>query len=171
MQQNTRQSVWQKVWQGAWAQNGWAQKLLRFIGAGLLAAGLLAPSAALAQRKDAMKITITVNGKALSAWLYYNSSAQALTELLQKGAVTVHMHDYSNFEKVGELSVSLPRNDTPTDTDAGDLILYQGRSFVIYYDKNSWNFTPLGKLENITKSELKALLGKGDVTAVLQNAN
>lgn len=97
MQQNTRQNGRQKAWQGARVQNGRPQKLLRFIGAGLLAAGLLAPSAALAQRKDAMKITITVNGKALSARLYDNSSVQALTELLQKGAVTVHMHDYSNI--------------------------------------------------------------------------
>ena len=117
-----------------------------------------------------MKITITVNGKTLTASLYDNSSARALVELLKKGAVTIEMHDYGNFEKVGDLPVSLPRNDTPTNTDAGDLILYQGKSFVIYYDKNSWNFTPLGKLEGIAKVELKALLGKGNVTAVLKNA-
>ena len=119
---------------------------------------------------NTMKITITVNGKTLTAALYDNSSARALVELLKKGAVTIEMHDYGNFEKVGDLPVSLPRNDTRTNTDAGDLILYQGKSFVIYYDKNSWNFTPLGKLEGITKAELKALLGKGNVTAVLKNA-
>ncbi|MGI5083781.1 cyclophilin-like fold protein [Treponema putidum] len=117
-----------------------------------------------------MKITITVNGKTLTASLYDNSSARALVELLQKGEVTIDMHDYGNFEKVGDLPVSLPRNDKQTNTDAGDLILYQGKSFVIYYDKNSWNFTPLGKLEGITKAELKALLGTGNVTAVLKNA-
>ena len=117
-----------------------------------------------------MKITITVNGKTLTAALYDNSSARALVELLKKGAISIEMHDYGNFEKVGDLPVSLPRNDAPTNTDAGDLILYQGKSFVIYYDKNSWNFTPLGKLESITKAELKALLGKGNVTAILKNA-
>ena len=117
-----------------------------------------------------MKITITVNDKTLTASLYDNSSARALVELLQKGEVTIDMHDYGNFEKVGDLPVSLPRNDKQTNTDAGDLILYQGKSFVIYYDKNSWNFTPLGKLEGITKAELKALLGTGNVTAVLKNA-
>ena len=119
---------------------------------------------------NTMKITITVNGKTLTASLYDNSSARALVELLKKGAVTIEMHDYGNFEKVGELPVSLPRNDTPTNTDAGDLILYQGKSFVIYYDKNSWNFTPLGKIEGITKAELKVLLGKGNVTAMLAAA-
>ncbi|MBQ9237731.1 MAG: hypothetical protein IJ191_00220 [Treponema sp.] len=77
---------------------------------------------------------------------------------------------YGNFEKVGELPVSLPRNDTPTDTDAGDIILYLGKRFVIYYDKNSWNFTPLGKVDGVTKAELKRILGAGNVTAVLSLA-
>ena len=117
-----------------------------------------------------MKITITANGKTLTASLYDNSSSRALVELLQKGTITIEMHDYGNFEKVGNLPISLPRNDKQTNADAGDLVLYQGKSFVIYYDKNSWNFTPLGKLEGISKNELKTLLGKGNVTAVLKTA-
>ena len=118
-----------------------------------------------------MKLYIQIdNGTSkhtLTATLYDNSSSRALVDLLQKGSVTIDMHDFSNFEKVGDLPVTLPRNDTPTDTDAGDLILYLGKRFVIYYDKNSWDFTPLGKIDNITKAELKKILGKGNVTAVL----
>ena len=118
-----------------------------------------------------MKLNIQIdNGTSkhnLTATLYDNSSSRALVELLQKGAVTIDMHDFSNFEKVGELPVTLPRNDTPTNTDAGDLILYLGKRFVIYYDKNSWDFTPLGKVDGVTKSELKKILGEGNVTAVL----
>ena len=118
-----------------------------------------------------MKLNIQIdNGTSkhtLTATLYDNSSSRALVELLQKAPVTIDMHDYSNFEKVGDLPVTLPRNDTPTDTDAGDIILYLGKSFVIYYDKNSWNFTPLGKVDDVIKTELKKILGKGNVTAVL----
>ena len=118
-----------------------------------------------------MKLNIQIdNGKSkheLTASLYDNSSARALLELVQKEPVTIDMHDFSNFEKVGDLPATLPRNDTPTDTDAGDLILYLGKRFVIYYDKNSWNFTPLGKVDGVTKAELRAILGKGDVTATL----
>ena len=118
-----------------------------------------------------MKLNIQIdNGTSkheLTATLYDNSSSKALVELLQKAPVTINMHDFSNFEKVGDLPVTLPRNDTPTDTDAGDLILYLGKRFVIYYDKNSWDFTPLGKVDNITKPELKKILGEGNVTAVL----
>lgn len=114
-----------------------------------------------------MKITVTVNGTTMKAVLCGNSSARALYEFLQNGSISIDMSDYGGMEKVGNLPQSLPRNDTPTDTDAGDLILYQGRAFVIYYDTNSWNFTPLGKIEGVTKSELRKILGSGNVTAVL----
>ena len=46
----------------------------------------------------------------------------------------------------------------------GDIILYQGNQITIYYDTNTWNFTKLGKIENITQKELKEILGDGDVT-------
>ena len=76
-----------------------------------------------------------------------------------------------NYENINhgkrQLPVSLPRNDAHINTDAGDLILYQSKSFVIYYDKNSWSLTPLGKIEGISKSGLKALLGAGSVTVQL----
>ena len=53
------------------------------------------------------------------------------------------------------------------NTDAGDIILYQGRQFVIYYDRNSYSLTPLGKITGMTKAELQALVGAGNVTATL----
>lgn len=44
------------------------------------------------------------------------------------------MHDYGNFEKVGSLPKSLPRNDKQISTEPGDIILYQGNQITIYYD-------------------------------------
>ena len=143
----------------------------------LTAAVILTTTACAADTKTSTKGVLPIklniqidNGTSkhtLTATLYDNSSSRALVELLQKAPVTIDMHDFSNFEKVGDLPVTLPRNDTPTDTDAGDIILYLGKSFVIYYDKNSWNFTPLGKVDDVTKTELKKILGKGNVIAVL----
>lgn len=113
-----------------------------------------------------MKINIKINGKTeLKAVLNDNSSGRAFRELLQKGAVTVSMSDYGNFEKVGLLPEKLPRNDMQITTEPGDLILYQGNQITIYYDKNSWNFTRLGKIEGVSQAELKKILGTGDVTA------
>ncbi len=122
-----------------------------------------------------MKISIRIdNGTAvntLTATLADNSSAKAFYALLQKGSVTVDMHDYGSFEKVGPLPESLPRNDTQITTKAGDIILYQGNQITIYYDRNSWTFTRLGKVDNVTQAELKKILGSGNVTAVFTVKN
>lgn len=115
---------------------------------------------------NTIRLTIE-GGRTFTATLVDNSSTQALKERLAKGNITVEMEDYASMEKVGSLGISLPRNDRPTTTGPGDLILYQGHNFVIYYDKNSWNFTRLGKIDNATQPELKAALGKGDVKVTL----
>ena len=117
-----------------------------------------------------MKIQIEITSESgnhtLTAMLENNSSAVAFYELLKKGSVTISMHDYGNFEKVGSLGKTLPRNDTQITTSVGDIILYQGNQITIYYDKNSWNFTRLGRVDGKTQAELKKILGKGNVTAV-----
>lgn len=112
-------------------------------------------------------MNIQIGENLLTATLVHNSSAEALLEMLSDGPITINMRDYANMEKVGSLPASLPRNDEQVNTDACDLILYQGNSFVIYYDTNSWSLTRLGKIDNITKNELKNILGTGDVTITL----
>ena len=122
--------------------------------------------------KISIQITSDSGSHKLTATLVDNSSATAFYELMKKGPLTVDMHDYGNFEKVGSLGTKLPRNDTQITTQAGDIILYQGNQITIYYDTNSWNFTRLGKVvstsstTSITQAELKKILGKGNVTAV-----
>lgn len=115
------------------------------------------------------KIKLTVNDKSFTATLEENSSAEALRQLLEKGDLSIRMNDYGDMEKVGSLGTSLPRNDRQTTTQPGDLILYLGNSFVIYYDTNSWNFTRLGRLDGVsTRQEVLELLGgKGDITVTL----
>ncbi len=115
------------------------------------------------------KLKINVNGTELTATLEDNSSAQALTELLKQGNITVDMSDYGNFEKVGDLPQSLPKNDEKITTVPGDIILYQGNKITIYYAENTWDFTKLGHINNITQEELKAILGDGNITVTLSN--
>lgn len=100
----------------------------------------------------------------LKATLCDNAAARALKASLP---LTIEMSDYGNFEKVGTLGTRLPQDDRTIATQAGDLILYQGNHFVIYYDTNRWSLTRLGRIDNVTQSELKAILGEGDVTVTL----
>ena len=83
---------------------------------------------------------------------------------MQDGPITIQMEDYTRMEKVGTLPFRLPTNDQSIATQAGDLILYLGNSFVIYYAPNSWRFTRLGHIEGVKAQELKKVLGRGGVT-------
>ena len=149
------------------------KKLISF----LIAAVLFTTTACAAGGKTStkgvlpMKLNIQIdNGTSkhnLTATLYDNSSSRALEELIQKAPVTIDMHDYGNFEKVGSLPATLPRNDKQITTEPGDIILYLGNQITFYYDTNSWNFTLLGKVDGVTKAELKKILGEGNITAVL----
>lgn len=113
------------------------------------------------------QIIISVNGQELTATLAQNSSVEALRELLEEGPLTISMRDYGSMEKVGDIGTSLPTNDEQITTEAGDLILYMGSAFVIYYAPNSWNFTRLGKIDDISAQELKSVLGVGNVEVIL----
>ncbi len=126
-------------------------------------------SASTASEKPSEEMTmyVTINDKVLTAKLDNNSSSKALLERLAKGNVTVAMHDYGNFEKVGPLGFILPRNDSQYTTKPGDIILYQGSQIVFYYDTNSWDFTKLGEFQNVTAKELRDLFGEGNVTATI----
>lgn len=113
---------------------------------------------------------ITAGDTTFTAVFADNSSAQALKELLEQGDLTLSMSDYGGFEKVGSLGSQLPQNNEQITTGPGDVILYQGSSITIYYDTNSWNFTRLGKIEDVTKEELLTALGEGDVEVTLSLA-
>lgn len=114
-------------------------------------------------------IKIRVNGRSFTATLVNNSSTDTLKDYLSQGDISIRMNDYGNMEKVGPLGFELPRNDKPTTTCPGDLILYQGNSLVIYYDTNSWNFTPLGHVDGVSTREemLRLLDDKGEIILTL----
>ncbi|WP_346860279.1 cyclophilin-like fold protein [uncultured Draconibacterium sp.] len=113
------------------------------------------------------KMILKIGDTTLTATLADNSSAKALVKELTNGSITIEMRDYGNMEKVGSLGKNYPTNDESITTEPGDIILYQGNALVIYYAPNSWSFTRLGKIDNITKQELIQVLGKGDVNVTL----
>lgn len=114
-----------------------------------------------------VKLRIQVGDTVFTATLAENSSVDALKELMADGALTLNMSDYADMEKGADLGVTLPQNNERMNTQAGDIILYQGRTFVIYYDTNSWSLTPIGKMDNVNAKELRETLGTGDVTVTL----
>lgn len=112
-------------------------------------------------------IKIKVNGKVLNVKLVSNKATKALVEKLKKGDISVKASEYGGFEKVGELGFSLPTSDKYIKTSAGDLVLYQGDEISLFYNSNSWEYTKLGKVQNVNAGDLKNILGSGNVVLVL----
>lgn len=114
---------------------------------------------------SAMKMNVEVNGTRFTATLMDNAAADALADWLEEGPVTLELSDYAGFEKVGSLGRSLPASNSQTTTHAGDIVLYQGSQIVLFYGSNSWSYTRLGRIDDLTGWE--DALGGGDVTVTL----
>ncbi len=119
------------------------------------------------KEEEPVKMKLEIGEHIFIAVLEENSSADALKEWLKDGPLTLNMTDYANMEKNADLKTVLPQNNVQMQTEAGDIILYQGRTLVIYYEPNSWSLTPIGKIENVDPAELRRVLGTGDVTVII----
>ena len=111
-----------------------------------------------------MKMNVQIGDYNFTATLEENEAVTELTDMMKEGPVTISMNDYSGFEKVGSLGRSLTRNDSQTTTKAGDIVLYNGNNIVMFYGSNSWSYTRIGKIDDL--SDWETALGSGSITAV-----
>ena len=114
------------------------------------------------EENSEMQMNVQVGGSTFTATLEENEAVDALVDMMEQGSVTIQMSDYSGFEKVGPLGTSLPTSNQQTTTQAGDIVLYQGNQIVMFYGSNSWSYTRLGHINDLTGWE--EALGSGDVT-------
>lgn len=121
-----------------------------------------AESQQIEEKNSEMQMNVQVGGSTFTATLEENEAVDALVEMMEQGPVTIQMSDYSGFEKVGPLGTSLPTSNQQTTTQAGDIVLYQGNQIVMFYGSNSWSYTRLGHIDDLTGWE--EALGSGDVT-------
>ena len=122
-------------------------------------------SESLEEENSKMKMNVNVNGQDFTATLENNCAVDALVQMMENGPVTLQLSDYAGFEKVGSLGQSLPASNSQTTTHAGDIVLYQGNQIVMFYGSNSWSYTRLGHIDDLTGWE--EALGSGDVTVTL----
>ncbi len=117
------------------------------------------------KKEESEAMLLEVNGYTFEVELENNTSAKALKEYVSKEKRILSLDDYGNFEKVGDLGITLPRNDETITTKEGDLILYLGNKLCLYYNQNTWDFTKLGHIKDTT--HLKEAIGKGSVQVTL----
>ena len=110
-----------------------------------------------------MKMNVKIGDYTFTATLEENAAVEELLDIMKEEPVVIEMDDYSGFEKVGPLGKSLTASNSQTTTKAGDIVLYNGNNIVMFYGSNSWSYTRIGKIDDLTDWE-KAL-GSGSITA------
>ncbi|MBQ6391422.1 MAG: hypothetical protein IJH88_07345 [Eggerthellaceae bacterium] len=121
------------------------------------------PQSGAASAEHVDSFAIGVGDTQLVATLADTDAARALAQRLQAGPVTVSLHAYGGFEKVGPLPWPLPASDEQITTQPGDVMLYQGNQITVFTGSNSWAYTRLGHIEGATSESLLEALGDGDV--------
>ncbi|MCH5267387.1 MAG: hypothetical protein J1E62_03495 [Lachnospiraceae bacterium] len=110
-----------------------------------------------------MKMNVTIGDKSFTATLEDNVATRELIEMMKEAPISIDMNDYSGFEKVGPLGRSLTTDNHQTKTSAGDIVLYSGNQIVMFYGSNSWSYTRIGKIDDLSGWE--DALGNGNITA------
>ena len=119
---------------------------------------------------DEYVLKISGPGGTLYADLADTDAAKGLIDALEKSSLNVSLQDYGGFEKVGDLGIRLTRSDVDMDTGPGDIVLYNGKSIVMFYGSNSWDYTSLAKIPDTTADAMREFLGSGDITLNLSIA-
>ncbi len=103
-------------------------------------------------------IYLYINDKVLTVEIETNVATKALLERLNNSDITYIAHDYGGFEKTGDLDKSLPTINSNIKATTFDVMLYNAKTLVIFYESNTWSYTPIGRITGVTKEELKKIL-------------
>ncbi|MDE6232122.1 MAG: hypothetical protein K2M60_02065 [Lachnospiraceae bacterium] len=112
--------------------------------------------------KEENRMKVSIGNSVFTATLENNSAVDSLIEMMKNEPLVIDMSDYSGFEKVGSLGKTLPANNRQTTTQSGDIVLYNGDQIVIFYGSNSWSYTRIGRIDDLSGWE--DALGRGSVT-------
>lgn len=118
-------------------------------------------------KEEQKEMILKINDVTVPVTWEDNAAVTALKETVRREPLSIQMTMYGGFEQVGALGFSLPADDVPTETEAGDIVLYTGNMIVIFYGTNSWDYTRLGHVDNRTEQEMQELLANGNVTLTL----
>ena len=113
------------------------------------------------EKIDTIQVKIWEN--ILTVKLENNSSTEAFVEKLKDWEIVIKASEYWNFEKIWDLGFSLPRNDENIKTQVWDIVLYQWNQISLFYNSNSWSYTKLWQIEDISTEKLKEILWEWDV--------
>lgn len=120
--------------------------------------------------QNLIDVNIKTNNKTFKAKFYDNASTAVL---LKKMPFTIDMRDFSSQEKVTDLNYTFPKASTmkPKTIKAGELYLWSGNSFVLFYttfSNSHGGYVPIGYIENV--KELSKALGNENIKITFEKA-
>lgn len=111
-------------------------------------------------------VRLLIGGQAFEMKTENNPAAQAFARLLP---LELSMQDHLQNEKFAALPEPLPADDkTAGRIRAGDVMLYQGDTLVIFYESfdSSYRYTKIGTIAEAGR--LKTALGRGKITVRME---
>lgn len=118
------------------------------------------------QEANAHPILLTVNGTPVPVLWEENQSVKELLSLLENESITIATKRYGGFEQVGRL----PQSIVQMTAAAGDIVLYNGNSIVLFYGSNAWAYTKLGRIDGMPAEEIQKLLDAEETSVTLSLA-
>ncbi|KAH6973274.1 hypothetical protein EDB80DRAFT_595954 [Ilyonectria destructans] len=114
-----------------------------------------------ADNSSASVLQLTIGSSVFTASVLDNPTVSAFISLLP---LNLRMSDLNGNEKYADLSTSLPTAPTdPGSIRAGDLMLYNSRTLVLWYENYSttYTYTRIGTIEDV--GSLAAAVGGGQI--------
>lgn len=102
------------------------------------------------EKENEVNMRIAIGDHILTVWLADNESTAELKALLANGPVTLPAFNYGGFEKVSPLGTRLSSQDEYTVAQPSDVMLYAGSNIVLFHGSNSWEYTRLGWIDEMT---------------------
>ena len=107
------------------------------------------------------KMKVTIGSRTFTATIYDNPTVAAMKAMLP---LTVEMTELNGNEKYFHLATELPVDAAkPGTIHAGDLMLWQSNSLVLFYKtfSTSYSYTKLGRIDDV--AGLATAVGSGSV--------
>jgi len=108
------------------------------------------------------KLYITIGGETQTASLIDNAATRELVTRLQDGPITLTLNSSGGFEIWGPLGFALPTSNEQVNAQPGDIVLYNGNNICLFYGSNTWSYTRLGHIDDLTQSQLRSFLKAGE---------
>lgn len=114
------------------------------------------------ETEDDMRLVI--NDREIEVEWENNASVEQLKTLLPLDIQTTL---YGGFEQVGHLPQDIVSSDSRIETKPGDIVLYNQNQITFFFGSNTWSYTPLGRIVNLSNEEITSLLNVTGLTISL----